>query len=162
SFFDHSGFDWFEVRKSFELNISRLRFSRGGSTITQQLAKNLFLDGRKSVVRKLKEALLTVQLERLYSKNELLEMYLNVVQFGPDLFGIKAASAHYCNNHPSELDVLESSFLAYLLPNPVVYSKVYSKRQLTEFAESRIKDLVRRMGRFKKLTDNQVKQAQAM
>jgi monofunctional glycosyltransferase len=162
SFYSHNGFDWFEVRNSFLQNVERLGFFRGGSTITQQLAKNLFLEGRKNLGRKVKEAILTIHLERILSKNQIFERYLNVVQFGEKIFGIKQASRHYFQKHPSELNILESAFLAYLLPNPKLYSQVFKKGSLTPYAESRIKDLIRRMGRFKKLDELEVKQAQAM
>jgi monofunctional glycosyltransferase len=156
TFYSHEGFDWFELKKSLELNLFRGTFARGGSTISQQLVKNAFLDGEKSIVRKLKEALLTYRLEKMFSKNEIFERYLNVVELGPNVFGVKAASQYYFSKPPRDLNVLESAFLAYLLPNPKVYSRVFARKKLTPFARGRLSQLVQRMGRFRKLSQVQV------
>lgn len=156
SFYSHSGFDWFELRSSFWLNFEKGRFARGGSTITQQLAKNVFLVGEKSLKRKVQEAFVTLEIERQLTKNQIFERYLNVVQFGENLFGIKDASKYYFQKSPAELNLLESAFLGYLLPNPIVYSKIYNKRQLTDFSKKRIDELIERMFRFRKLTREQL------
>ncbi len=83
SFYDHSGFDWFELQESFKKNLRAGHFARGGSTITQQLAKNLYLTKEKSIFRKIREAILAIQIEEILSKEEILEKYFNVVEFGP-------------------------------------------------------------------------------
>ena len=125
---------------------------RGGSTITQQLAKNVWLSKEKSYWRKAKEAYLTYQLEHTYSKEFILEKYLNVVQFGDELYGIKDAAHRYFGKSPSQLHLLEAAYLAFLLPNPPVYSKSFAKGQLTPFGKKIVTIILRRMVQFKKIT----------
>lgn len=150
SFFEHRGFDIKEIQRSFEKNLEQGRFARGGSTISQQLAKNMFLSAEKSLQRKLMEAVFTVQLEKHLSKNEILERYLNVVQFGPDLYGVKAAAQFYFKKTPAELDLIESAWLAFLLPSPDKYSVSFFKKQLTPFARQRLRQIVTNMYRFQR------------
>lgn len=152
AFFSHNGFDWFEIRQSIDANLKEKGYKRGGSTITQQLAKNVFLTREKSLVRKLREAFLTYQIERHYKKNQILEKYLNVVEFGPGIYGIKSAAHYYFNKTPANLNVLESSFLAFLLPNPAGYHKSFQQKQLTPFAKKIISQLLFRLQSFKKIT----------
>src|SRR5690606_37587462 len=105
SFYHHEGFDWDEIKLTIQTNLERLRFARGGSTITQQLAKNVFLNSEKSLLRKIKEAYLANKMEKLYSKDVILEKYLNVVELGPGLYGVKRASQHYFGKDPSEINI---------------------------------------------------------
>lgn len=145
SFFTHNGFDFQEMQNSLEKNMKLGKYARGGSTITQQLAKNLFLTKEKTVTRKILEAVITLKIERTLSKNEILERYLNVVQFGKGIFGIKSAAQHYFSKPPSELDLLESAFLVFLLPSPEVYSKSFYKKKLTPFATKRLNQIISKM-----------------
>jgi membrane peptidoglycan carboxypeptidase len=94
---------------------------RGGSTITQQLAKNLFLDGRQTLRRKLREFLLAIELDRVLGKDGVLELYLNIVEWGPDFFGIAAASERYFMKRPHALNPREAAFLSVVLPAPRTY-----------------------------------------
>ncbi len=153
AFYTHQGIDWFEMRESFERNWERGGFARGGSTITQQLAKNVYLSGEKSLLRKAREALIALQIESLLSKDEILEKYLNVVEFGPKLFGIKNAARKYFGKSPSELMVAESAFLAFLLPNPKHYSVSFDRKRLSPFARSQMKIVIERLYRFKKISE---------
>lgn len=155
SFYSHHGFDWAELQNSFEKNYEDLKIARGGSTITQQLAKNVFLRFDRTFVRKIKEALLTAQLEHILSKGEILEKYMNVIELGPNLYGFEKAAKHYFNKPASELNVLESAFLVYLIPNPKVYSNVFNKKELTQFSRYRLLDLVYRLFRFHKISADQ-------
>lgn len=159
AFYDHNGFDWAELRMSLETNLEKGGFARGGSTITQQLAKNVYLTSEKSLIRKLKEAIITVQLEDRLSKNEILEKYLNVVEFGPNLYGIGKASRFYFGKPPSQLTAAEGAFLAFLLPNPKKYSVSYRKKQLTKFARSQTREIVNRLYRFKKISEAEHEEA---
>ena len=118
SFFTHRGFDFYEIRESIRKNIERGRFVRGASTITQQLAKNLFLSTEKSLNRKLKEAILTYRLERDLSKRRILEIYLNVIEWGENIYGVEAAARIYFGKRASQLDAAESALLAGMIPNP--------------------------------------------
>lgn len=152
TFYHHSGFDWFELKESFSENIEHKTMKRGGSTLTQQLAKNVFLSPEKSILRKLREAYITHQLEAQFSKSEILEKYLNVVEFGKDTYGIKAASQYYFNKSPQDLHILESAFLVMLLPNPKKYSQSYREGALTAFAKRRVSTIINRLLRFKKIS----------
>jgi monofunctional glycosyltransferase len=152
NFYGHNGFDFDEMKESFRKNIQMKTYVRGGSTLTQQLAKNMFLTSEKTILRKIKEAAITYQLESSLSKNEILERYLNVVEFGVNIYGVKAASEYYFKKVPANLTVLESAFLTLLLPNPKKYAVSFQKRQLTKFAKGRINQIINRMVDFHKIT----------
>ncbi len=162
SFFSHQGFDWFEIKNSFDRNLEKKTFARGGSTITQQLAKNVFLSKDKTIARKLREALLTYQIEKNFTKKEILEKYLNVVEFGPGIYGIKAASQHYFHKSPADLHLLEAAFLAFLLPNPKDHAISFNKKSLTKFARQRVLQIVQRLAAFKKIPESSYQQARAV
>lgn len=155
SFYQHNGFDWEELKLSLASNMRTGQYKRGGSTITQQLAKNVFLSGEKSLLRKVREAIIAFRIETHFSKKEILERYLNVVEFGTNIYGIKAAAQHYFSKPPSSLNVLESAYLAYLLPNPKKYSAVYRKGNLTPFAKSRISSITKLLHRVGKIDEHQ-------
>ncbi len=121
SFFNHQGYDATAIQEALQADLREGEILRGASTITQQLAKNLFLDGRQTLARKLRELLLAVEMDRSLGKNRVLELYLNVVEWGPDIWGIGAASERYFLKQPQALDPLESAFLAAMLPNPRKY-----------------------------------------
>ena len=118
TFWSHSGFDWFEFRESIERNMKEGRAVRGASTITQQLAKNLFLSSSKNPLRKLKEWMLTWYIERTLSKQRILELYLNVIEWGWGIYGIEAASQRYFGKSATLLSREESARLAAVIPNP--------------------------------------------
>jgi monofunctional biosynthetic peptidoglycan transglycosylase len=145
NFFSHNGFDLEEIKLSFRENLQKKTFKRGGSTITQQLAKNMFLSAEKTLIRKIKEALITYEIEKTLTKSEILERYLNIVEFGENLYGVKAASQYYFKKSPSQLTVLEASFLALLLPSPKKNSASFRKRQLTPYSRQRIRQTVERL-----------------
>jgi hypothetical protein len=119
-FFKHNGFDNKAIRDSILSNLKKGRFVRGASTLTMQLAKNLYLGREKTLSRKLQEAAFTLLLEERLSKEDILELYLNVVEFGPNIYGIRNAAMHYFNSHPGELSLPQAMFLASILPNPKV------------------------------------------
>lgn len=121
SFYSHQGFDIYEIKESIRKNWQRGRFARGASTITQQLAKNLFLSTEKSLHRKAKEAILTYRLENALSKPRILEIYLNVIEWGQDIYGIEAASRIHFGKRAIDLDAAESALLAAMIPNPHRY-----------------------------------------
>lgn len=142
AFYQHSGFDFDQIWDSFTTNLQKGRFARGGSTITQQMVKNVFLTGEKSLGRKLQEAVLAVRVERHLSKRRILEIYLNVIEFGPGLYGIGPASRHYFRKPPSELTAKEGAFLAMLLPSPKKYAVSYRKKELTRYARSTVRSIL--------------------
>lgn len=155
AFWDHKGIDWVELRKSFETNLEKGRMARGGSTITQQLAKNVYLSSEKSLLRKVREAVIAVRLERRYDKNLILEKYLNVVEFDKGVYGVRAGAKHYFDVAPSQLSIAQSAWLAYLLPNPKKYSISYHKNKLTPFAFKQMREIINRLWRFKKINEDE-------
>ncbi len=119
SFWIHNGIDWFEVKESLKKNIEEGEFARGGSTITQQVAKNLYLKPDKEISRKFKEWLIAFDLERRLKKSRILELYLNIAEWGYNVFGIGAAAEVYFEKSPSDLTLDEMVRLAAVLPNPL-------------------------------------------
>jgi len=136
TFFRHNGFNWSELFKSFKINLKKKKFARGGSTITQQLARNLFLSKDKSLFRKIRESLIAFKLERTLSKERILELYLNYAEFGPGIYGITQGSQYHFNKNPIALSRQQSALLAAVLPNPKYYgkkpypSKTYNRQQI--------------------------------
>ena len=117
-FWDHRGFDLEQIARSLEVDLREHRFARGGSTISQQLVKNAFLDQRRTLTRKLQEAVLTWRLEAVLDKRTILGRYLNVIELGPGVFGVGAAARHWFGKPAEELGVREAAFLAALTPAP--------------------------------------------
>jgi monofunctional glycosyltransferase len=121
TFFEHGGIDWFEVQESIEKNIEEGRAARGASTITQQLAKNLYLSTSKDPVRKLKEVVITLLLERTLNKQRILEIYLNIIEWGRGIFGIEAAARTFFGKSASALTLEEGARLAAVIPSPLLH-----------------------------------------
>ena len=121
-FWRHEGFDYEAMQKAVEKDIKAKKFKLGGSTISQQLAKNLYLSPSKNPVRKLAEALITWRMEHILTKKRILEIYLNIVEWGEGIFGAEAASRHYFGKAASDLTPEEASRLAAVLPNPRKYN----------------------------------------
>lgn len=117
-FFSHDGFDWKGLERAMVHNLRVKRPDRGGSTISQQVAKNLFLDGGRTLARKLQEAYLTWRLESVVPKRRILEIYLNIAEWGNSIRGIGAASQHYFGVEPRRMEPVEVALLAAILPNP--------------------------------------------
>lgn len=155
SFWTHDGFDWKELEKSARENVELGKYKRGGSTISQQLAKNMFLSKDKSLIRKGLEAIITYKMEKVLSKKEILERYLNVIEYGENIYGLKAASNYYFNKQPSQLNLAESAFLTMLLPSPKKYSISFRKKQLTPFAKKRIHRIIRDLFQYHKITEDE-------
>jgi len=129
-FLDHEGFDWEGIQTAWEKNLKKGKIVAGGSTISQQLAKNLFLSGRKTPWRKLEEAAITIMMEQMMSKRRIFEIYLNVIEWGNGVFGAEAAARHYYRKSARNLSVGESAKLAAMVPNPRYYDKHRSDRRL--------------------------------
>jgi hypothetical protein len=117
-FFGHRGFDYKAIENSIRMNLEAGRFLRGGSTVSMQLTKNLYLSKEKTLARKLQEAVLTLLLEQQLSKHELMELYLNVVEFGPGIYGVRQAAHYYFNEEPRQLSLGQALYLASILPSP--------------------------------------------
>lgn len=131
-FYKHHGFNHPAFRNSLVANLKAGRFVRGASTISMQLAKNLFLFRDKTLARKLEELVLTDYIEQVFSKEELMELYLNVIEFGPNVYGITRAADHYFGRKPEELDLAECMFLSTLLPSPIRFHHIYDRGQVPD------------------------------
>ncbi|HZZ84864.1 MAG TPA: transglycosylase domain-containing protein [Anaeromyxobacteraceae bacterium] len=162
AFWGHRGFDFDELRNAFAEGVDAGRLGRGASTITQQLAKNLFLTPERTLARKAREALVTVALEASLPKARLLEIYLNVAEWGPGIYGIGAAARHYFAKDPRELTPKEAAFLASIIPNPVRYHMYYARGGLTEAWEARVRELLQKLRSVDAIDDAQLQEALAV
>jgi monofunctional glycosyltransferase len=126
-FWKHDGFDVKGMEQALERSLKKGKMA-GGSTISQQLAKNLYLSPSKNPVRKVKEAVLTWRIEKTLSKRRILEIYLNVAEWGDGIFGIEAAAHHYYHKSAKNLNGLEAAHLATVLPNPILYNAIGNQK----------------------------------
>ncbi len=131
-FVAHHGFDWDGMRRALEKDIHRGKAVAGGSTITQQLAKNMFLSGQRSLWRKAQEAVITVMIEATWSKRRILEVYLNVIEWGDGLFGCAAATRHYYQEPMSNLNASQAARLASMIPSPRYFDRHGESERLLE------------------------------
>jgi monofunctional biosynthetic peptidoglycan transglycosylase len=141
SFFMHEGFDWEGIKDAAVHNLEAGEFKRGGSTITQQLAKNLYLSAERSLLRKAREALITRSLEHHLSKRRILELYLNVAEWGNGVYGAEAAARHHFGKTANDLNVDEAALLAAILPSP----RRYDPMRVTKYLRSRQQHILRRI-----------------
>lgn len=140
-FMEHDGFDWEGMQSAWERNLKKKRIVAGGSTITQQLAKNLFLSGKRTPWRKAEEAVITIMLEKMMSKRRIYEIYLNMIEWGNGVFGAEAAARHYFRKPASALTPREAARLAAMVPNP----RFYDKHRSTRYLERRTRTIQKRM-----------------
>jgi monofunctional biosynthetic peptidoglycan transglycosylase len=140
-FADHEGFDWEGIQKALEKNQKKGKIVAGGSTISQQLAKNLFLSGERSWWRKGEEAIITAMLEAAMDKQRILEIYLNVVEWGDGVFGAEAAARHHFGTSAAGLTDRQAALLAALLPNP----RRFEKNKGSPYMQQRIEVILSRM-----------------
>jgi monofunctional biosynthetic peptidoglycan transglycosylase len=141
NFTEHDGVDWEALEKAYERNNKRHKVIGGGSTITQQLAKNLFLSGSRNYLRKGQELVIAYMLESVMSKQRILEIYLNVVEFGRGVFGAEAAARHYYKTSAANLNAGQAARLAVMLPNP----RYYDAHRQTNYLARRTGVIQRRM-----------------
>ncbi len=152
----HRGVTIPEVRRAIELNLRQGELSHGASTITMQLAKNLFLTRERTVARKLQELMLTWYLESGFTKEELLELYLNVIEFGPLIYGIREAADHYFGRLPRELNLMESVFLIKLLPSPVSRHGAYVRDDISQRKMNVLHRVMRTMHQRGRITEEEL------
>ncbi|MEK7235320.1 MAG: monofunctional biosynthetic peptidoglycan transglycosylase [Nitrospirota bacterium] len=131
SFFTHEGFDWEGIKEAAKYNLEAGELKRGGSTITQQLAKNLYLSSERSLFRKAREALITRSLEHQLTKERILELYLNVAEWGQGVYGAEAAARHHFKKSSHDLTADEAAWLAAILPSPRRYDPLRKTTALT-------------------------------
>ena len=134
-FVDHEGFDWKAIQKALEQNLQKGRVVRGGSTISQQLAKNLFLSDARTPARKVQEAAITLMLEQAMTKRRILEIYLNVIEWGNGVFGAEAAARHYFGVSAAQLTPEQAARLAAMVPNPRFYDRNRGSAWLSRYSE---------------------------
>jgi penicillin-binding protein 1A len=157
-FFAHHGFDLDEIQQALATAGGRRRL-RGASTISQQLAKNLYLTPERTLARKVREALVTVALEASVPKRRLLEIYLNVAEWGDGVVGIGEAARHWFGKDARDLTPKEAAFLASVIPNPVRYEMYRRRGALTEAWEARVRDLLVKLRAADALSDEQLRDA---
>lgn len=140
-FKDHEGFDWEGIEKAYEKNLKKGKIVGGGSTISQQLAKNLFLSSGRTPWRKAEEAVITLMLEKMLTKRRILEIYLNVIEWGNGVFGAEAAAKHYFKISASGLGQTQSAKLAAMIPAP----RFYDNHRNTRYLNRRVATIQARM-----------------
>jgi monofunctional biosynthetic peptidoglycan transglycosylase len=143
-FWSHEGFDYEAIQKAIEKDIKTKRFKFGGSTISQQLARNLYLSPAKNPLRKMREAIITWRMEKVLPKRRILELYLNLVEWGNGIFGVEAASRHYYGKPSSELTPQEAARLATVLPNPRKYNPAGDQRYVINRSNAIYNIMIRR------------------
>ncbi|RYZ63969.1 MAG: hypothetical protein EOP09_16730, partial [Proteobacteria bacterium] len=144
-YYEHGGLDWREIQNSVEFNVEQKRYARGASTITQQVVKMAFLNPEKSLIRKFREALGAVVLEWFLTKDQILEWYINLVEFGDGVFGIQAAAKHFFQTTPELLTIQDGAHLALVIPSPNNWSKGLRQKSLTEFGHVRYAKIIEEM-----------------
>lgn len=145
AFFEHGGVDVNQVKGAIEDTLEHGKGLRGASTISQQVVKNLFLTNERSFSRKALEFLITLHMERELDKRKILEIYLNIIEFHPGVYGLEAAAKYYFKKSARELTVREAAFLAMLLPNPKTYSQSFRDKALSEYARNTIESILDKM-----------------
>ena len=146
-FYDHGGFAPWAIRDALARNLREGRYVVGASTISMQLAKNLFLEREKTLARKAQEVILTWWLENALTKDQILELYLNVIEYGPEIYGLRGAARHYFGREPRELSPAEAAFLACALPSPKRYHAYYDRDALTPAMKNKMQRLLEHMAK---------------
>jgi monofunctional biosynthetic peptidoglycan transglycosylase len=157
AFFQHQGFDWTQIKASLRRDWQDKRFSRGASTITQQLAKNLYLSTSRNPLRKIQEFAIAQQLEQRLTKQRILEIYLNVIEWGDGIYGIHAASSRYFGKSPGELRPEEAAILAAMIPNP----RRYTPERNSAYLEKRKNEILDHMVQWNYLSRSDYDSAKA-
>jgi monofunctional biosynthetic peptidoglycan transglycosylase len=156
AFFQHSGYDVNELKEAVKKDWKEGRFARGASTITQQLAKNLYLSTSKNPLRKIREFIIAQQLEKNLGKQRIFEIYLNVIEWGDGVYGIGAASQYYFGKSPGALTPEEATTLAGMIPSPRSYNP---SKGMTSYLEKRKNDLLHRLVLYHYLTPEEADEA---
>jgi len=161
AFFSHPGIDLTEMPRAIATNWARGEAVRGASTITQQLAKNLFLNREKSLHRKLKELSYSFLLESAIGKSRILEIYLNIIEWGPGLYGLKPAARHYFAKHPQALTPKEIAFLVSMIPGPIKYQRSIQGGEMGPGFENLVNNLLVKLRSVDALTEEEYEAARA-
>lgn len=161
SYYSHDGLDYDELRNAIKKDLEEGKFARGGSTITQQVVKNTYLSQEKTITRKIREMIWARALNRTLSKREILTFYVNLVEFGPGIYGVRDASRIYFGKSPSELSPKEAAFLVMLLPSPRRYSVSFRQKKLTPYARRRVAQILLVMHKMGMLDEGQYASARS-
>lgn len=146
TFFEHKGINFDALYNAFADNLKKKKVVYGASTISQQVAKNLFLTSERNFIRKIKEYFITKSLEKRFRKNQILEIYLNIAEFGPEIYGVKKASKYYFNKNPYDINAAEGSFMALFLPSPRKYHhSIFNNKYLSRKHRRKIRRVLRDM-----------------
>lgn len=146
-FYQHNGYDLSQMKEAVEDTALDGKKLRGASTISQQVVKNLFLTNERSYIRKLKELSYSLYLERSLSKEKILEIYLNIIEYGEGIYGINSASKKYFQKSPKNLTAREGAFLAMLLPSPKRHAQSFKEKDLTPFASKVVDSIIDKLAR---------------
>lgn len=158
NFFTHTGINYDAIVDAMAHNYKSDSYSYGASTITQQVAKNLYLSNNKSFIRKLQEFVITKRLEKKFSKNQILEIYFNLAEFGPDIYGIRAASYKIFNKNPKDINAAEGAFISLLLPSPRrYYYSIVQNHNITKKQKRKIKRVLNDMRFMEYISHQQYK-----
>ena len=152
AFYSHPGYDERQIKEAIEESVETGKLKRGASTITQQVVKNVYLTQQKSFLRKIKEIWLATKVEKVLGKKRILEVYLNIAEWGEGIFGIGPASQYYFQKTPAELNAKEGAFLAMLLPSPKKYGISFRKKELTLYARKTVHTILNKLVSAKVLT----------
>jgi len=155
AFFQHEGVDTKQKKEEKKEDLEKGNFAGGASTITMQVVKNVFLSKEKTLYRKAKEFLLAMELNEEVPKRRVLEVYLNIAEWGEGVFGISAASYRYFGKPPSQLSPKEGAFLAMLLPSPKRYSQSFRSKTLTSYASRTVRQILDKMVQARYITPEQ-------
>lgn len=156
SFYLHQGLDLEEMRSALGKAVETGEKARGGSTLSQQLVKNLFLTRERSALRKVQEAILTLHLESVLSKEEIFELYVNLIEWGPDVYGLKSAAQHYFGRDPERLGPLEMAYLATIIPGPILFHTHYEEGLVPSKHLGKVINLLERLNRLEQLKDQEL------
>ncbi|MBU1239908.1 transglycosylase domain-containing protein, partial [Myxococcota bacterium] len=159
-FFKHDGFDWPLLVRALGINLSSGRVVKGASTITQQLAKNLFLSTTRSISRKLEESLITWQIERTLSKRRILEIYMNIIEMGPGLRGVNAGTELYFGKRATGISPLEAAHIASIIPAPSFYYQHFRGAPVKDDWSKKIRILLNKTARYGRLSAAMLKEAE--
>lgn len=151
AFFQHKGIDLFALENAVHRNFTEKRIAVGGSTITMQTVKNLYLGNERTISRKIQEFFLAWHLEKILDKNRILEIYVNIVEFGPGVYGITNAAQHFFGKHPFDLNLVESAYLASVLPSPTNRYQNFCNGKLSTGFKDMVYGLVKRMVNLNKI-----------
>ena len=155
AFYSHEGYDENQIREAIDESLKAGHLKRGASTITQQVVKNVYLSSEKSLIRKVRELWLATKIEKVVGKKRILEIYLNIAEWGEGIFGIGAAAHFYFQKSPSELTAKEGAFLAMLLPSPKRYSSSFRQKKLTPYARKIIHSILNKLEGARVLTNEE-------